>query len=139
MQFRKSIKHQKNNYMKTKKVLWGIALLVLFSVNVQAQKKQTLTDEEQVQEAVTKEIDELFTSKDFLKIKAKKYADVKGTMVFDVGVVQNGKVSTFFKVDSDIKNIDFINWMSDYILKHKFFFKLQKQQRYKIRYTATFE
>ncbi|WP_146185024.1 hypothetical protein [Flavobacterium pallidum] len=125
--------------MKTKKVLWGIALLVLFSVNVQAQKKQTLTDEEQVQEAVTKEIDELFTSKDFLKIKAKKYADVKGTMVFDVGVVQNGKVSTFFKVDSDIKNIDFINWMSDYILKHKFFFKLQKQQRYKIRYTATFE
>ncbi|AWA28769.1 hypothetical protein HYN48_00940 [Flavobacterium magnum] len=125
--------------MGTKKLLYGLALLLLFSVQANAQKKQTLTDEEQVQEAVTKEIDELFTSKDFLKARAKKFADVKGTMVFDVGVVQNGKVSTFFKVDSDIRNIDFINWMSDYILKHKFFFKLQKQQRYKIRYTATFE
>ena len=36
------------------------------------------------------------------------------------------------------KDIDFINFMSDYILTHKFNFKLQKQQRYKIRYTTTF-
>ena len=67
-----------------------------------------------------------------------KRQDVKGTMVIDIGVVQNGKVSSFFKVDSDIKNIDFINFMSDYILDHKFKFKLQKQQRYKIRYSITF-
>lgn len=77
-------------------------------------------------------------SEDFAKKKNKKYADVKGTMVIDIGVVQNGKVSSFFKVDSEIKNIDFINFMSDYILNHKFQFKLQKQQRYKIRYTITF-
>jgi hypothetical protein len=37
-------------------------------------------------------------------------------MVIDISVVQNGKVATFFKVDSDIKNIDFINFMSSYIL-----------------------
>ncbi|OYU81661.1 MAG: hypothetical protein CFE23_04110 [Flavobacterium sp. BFFFF1] len=125
--------------MKTKKIIWSFLLVLVFATGANAQKKQTLTDEEQVQEAVTNEINTLFTSKEFLKVKAKKFADVKGTMVFDVGVVQNGKVSTFFKVDSDIKNIDFINWMSDYILDHKFFFKLQKQQRYKVRYNAIFE
>ena len=112
-------------------------LLLLIAAPIYSQR-QVLTDEEVVSEEVTKEIDAVFKSADFLKKKAKKYADVTGTMVVDIGVVQNGKVSSFFKVDSDIKNIDFINFMSDYILTHKFNFKLQKQQRYKIRYTATF-
>jgi hypothetical protein len=84
-------------------------------------------------------MDDVFHGEDFLKRKNKKFAEVKGTMVIDIGVVQNGKVSSFFKVDSDIKNIDFINFMSDYILQHKFQFKLEKQQRYKIRYTAVFQ
>jgi len=123
--------------MKTIKALLVFTFLVLSTQNVLAQKP-VLTDEEAVTETVTKEIDEVFQSEDFLKKKTKKYAEVKGTMVIDIGVVQNGKVSTFFKVDSDIKNIDFINFMSSYILDHKFKFKLQKQQRYKIRYTVTF-
>ncbi len=97
-----------------------------------------LTDEEQIAEVVTKEINDAFQSPEFLKKKNKKFTEVKGTMVIDIGVVQNGKVSSFFKVDSEIKDIDFINFMSDYILNHKFQFKLQKQQRYKIRYTVTF-
>lgn len=59
-------------------------------------------------------------------------------MVIDIGVVQSGKVSTFFKVDSDINNAMFTNFLSEYIIDYKFKFKLQKQQRYKIRYTATF-
>ncbi len=123
--------------MQIIKLVFGLTFLLLISPVVNAQRP-VLTDEEVVTETVTKEIDELFQSTEFTKKKAKKYADVKGTMVIDVGVVQNGKVSTFFKVDSDIKNIDFINFMSDYILNHKFQFKLQKQQRYKIRYTITF-
>jgi hypothetical protein len=123
--------------MQIIKLVFGLTFLLLISPVVNAQRP-VLTDEEVVTETVTKEIDELFQSTEFTKKKAKKYADVKGTMVVDVGVVQNGKVSTFFKVDSDIKNIDFINFMSDYILNHKFQFKLQKQQRYKIRYTITF-
>ena len=123
--------------MQIIKLVFGLTFLLLISPVVNAQRP-VLTDEEVVAETVTKEIDELFQSTEFTKKKAKKYADVKGTMVVDVGVVQNGKVSTFFKVDSDIKNIDFINFMSDYILNHKFQFKLQKQQRYKIRYTITF-
>ena len=116
-----------------------IFLLVIaaFSSTVQAQRP-VLTDEEQITEVVTKEVNELFQSEEFLKKKNKKYAEVKGAMTIDIGVVQNGKVSSFFKVDSEIKNIDFINFMSDYILNHKFQFKLQKQQRYKIRYTITF-
>ena len=118
-------------------LVFGLTFLLLISPVMHAQRP-VLTDEEVVSETVTKEIDEVFQSSDFTKKKAKKYADVKGTMVIDIGVVQNGKVSSFFKVDSDIKNIDFINFMSDYILNHKFQFKLQKQQRYKIRYTITF-
>ncbi|QBN18640.1 hypothetical protein [Flavobacterium nackdongense] len=101
-------------------------------------QKQLLTDEEQVGEMVTKEMDELFQSKDFLKQKDKKFKDVKGTIVTDIGVIQSGKVSTFFKVDSDIKNPMFTNFLSDYVLDHKFYFKLQKQQRYKVRYSITF-
>ena len=129
--------------MKIFKTTVVFVFFMLCVTNVSAQTKiftqrPVLTDEEEVSATVTKEIDEVFQSSDFLKKKTKKYADVKGTMVIDIGIVQNGKVSSFFKVDSDIKNIDFINFMSDYILQHKFQFKLQKQQRYKIRYTATF-
>ena len=123
--------------MKTLKPLVALALFLLCSHNTLAQRP-VLTDEEEVAASVTKEIDEVFQSPEFIKRKNKKFADVKCTMTIDVGVVQNGKVSSFFKVDSDIKNIDFINFMSDYILQHKFQFKLEKQQRYKIRYTATF-
>jgi len=101
-------------------------------------QKKVLTDEEEVAEMVTKEMDELFKSKDFLKQKDKKFKDVKGTIVSDIGVIQSGKVSTLFKVDSDINNPNFTNFLSDYILDHKFYFKLQKQQRYKVRYTITF-
>jgi hypothetical protein len=123
--------------MKTLKPLAALVFFLLCSHNALAQRP-VLTDEEEVAASVTKEIDEVFQSPEFIKRKNKKFAEVKGTMTIDVGVVQNGKVSSFFKVDSDIKNIDFINFMSDYILQHKFQFKLEKQQRYKIRYTATF-
>ena len=118
-------------------ILFLGTFLLLFSTPTFSQKK-VLTDEEEVAEMVTKEIDTEFHSEGFIKKKNKKFAAVSGTMTVDIGVVQNGKVSTFFKVDSDIKNADFINFMSDYILDHKFYFKLQKQQRYKIRYTITF-
>ena len=126
--------------MKQVLFLCRACAFVLFLTHVsemQAQRK-VLTDEEIVSAEVTKEIDAVFQSEDFLKRKNKKFKEVNGTMIIDIGVVQNGKVSSFFKVDSEIKNIDFINFMSDYILKHKFNFKLQKQQRYKIRYTVTF-
>jgi hypothetical protein len=123
--------------MKLIKALSVFTIFLLSTQSVLAQKP-VLTDEDVVTETVTKEIDQVFQSSDFVKKKGKKYADVKGTMVVDISVIQSGKVSSFFKVDSDIKNIDFINFMSDYILQHKFDFKLQKQQRYKIRYTVTF-
>lgn len=109
----------------------------LISVPIFSQKK-VLTDEEEVTEMVTKEMDEVFHSADFLKKKNKKFANVTGTIVSDIGVIQSGKVSTFFKVDSDINNPMFTNFLSDYVLEHKFYFKLQKQQRYKVRYTITF-
>ncbi|MBA4153821.1 hypothetical protein [Flavobacterium sp.] len=125
----------------TKKLTFIKAIIITFlllNVYSVAAQKPVLTDEEVVIETVTKEIDDVFVSKEFLNKKNKKFTDIKGTMVVDIGIVQNGKVSSFFKVESDIKDIDFINFMSDYILNHKFNFKLQKQQRYKIRYTITF-
>lgn len=112
---------------------------IFFLISAQGfSQRKVLTDEEVVAEEVTKEIDAVFTSAEFLKKKTKKFKDVVGTMTVDIGVFEKGKVATFFKVESDIKNIDFINFMSDYILEHKFNFKLQKKQRYKIRYTVTF-
>ena len=124
--------------MKKNQLIFFLGLfLFLFSAPSFSQKK-VLTDEEEVAEMVTKEMDELFKSKDFLKQKDKKFKDVKGTIVSDIGVIQSGKVSTLFKVDSDINNPNFTNILSDYIINYKFKFKLQKQQRYKIRYTVTF-
>jgi hypothetical protein len=124
--------------MKKHQLIFFLGLfLFLFSAPSFSQKK-VLTDEEEVTEMVTKEMDELFQSKDFLKQKDKKFKDVKGTIVSDIGVIQSGKVATLFKVDSDINNPMFTNFLSDYILDHKFYFKLQKQQRYKVRYSITF-
>ncbi|WP_091466345.1 hypothetical protein [Flavobacterium urocaniciphilum] len=113
-------------------------ILFFLSCNEAFSQRPVLTDEEIVSETVTKEIDQVFQSDDFLKKKNKKFADVTGKMVIDISVIQSGKVATFFKVESDIKNIDFIDFMSEYILEHKFKFKLQKKQRYKIRYSVTF-
>ena len=112
---------------------------IFYSSAAKAQKRPVLTEEEQVQEAVTKEIEALFKNPDFLKRKNKKFSGVKGYIVVDMAVVQNGKVSSFFKVDSDIKDIDFIEYVSDLVLKEKFAFKLPKQQRYKIRQTINIE
>lgn len=123
--------------MKIVKIIIGLTFLLLIAPGMQAQRP-VLTDEEQVMETVTQEVDAVFQSDDFTRRKMKKYPNAKGTMVIDIGVIQSGKVATFFKVDSEITDIDFINFMSKYILEHKFNFKLQKQQRYKIRYTITF-
>ena len=124
--------------MKTNRLIILLGFfLFLFSFSSFAQKP-VLTDEEIVSETVTKEMDDLFKSKDFLKQKDKKFAAVTGTIVADIGIIQSGKVSTLFKVDSDITNPSFTNFLSDYIINYKFNFKLQKQQRYKIRYTVTF-
>lgn len=117
--------------------IYSVVLMLFVSTSVFAQKP-VLTDEEQVSEMVTKEMDEMFHSDDFLKQKDKKFKDVTGTIVTDIGVVQSGKVSTFFKVDSDINNPMFTHFLSEYVLDYKFYFKLQKQQRYKVRYSITF-
>ncbi len=101
-------------------------------------QRPVLSDQETVERAVIAEVDEVFASEDFTKKKNRKFPEVSGTMTVDIGVVQNGKVSTFFKAESDIRNIDFIDFMSQYILDHKFRFKLPKKQRYKIRHTLKF-
>jgi hypothetical protein len=124
--------------MKKNQLLFILGLFLLLFASPAFSQKKVLTDEEEVTEMVTKEMDELFKSKDFLKQKDKKFKEVTGTIVSDIGVIQSGKVSTLFKVDSDIDNPNFTNFLSDYIIDHKFYFKLQKQQRYKVRYSITF-
>ena len=101
-------------------------------------QRPVLTDEETVSEMVISEMHEVFQSPDFIKKKNKKFSEVTGDMTIDITVIQSGKVATFFKVDSTIKDIDFINFMSEYIHTHKFKFKLEKKKRYKIRYNISF-
>ena len=116
----------------------ALLLLILFASLTTFAQRPTLSDQETVSQAVIAEVDALFASEDFTKKKSRRFPDVSGIMTVDIGVVQNGKVSTFFKAESDISNIDFIDFMSQYILDHKFRFKLPKKQRYKIRHTLKF-
>lgn len=122
------------------KIRIAFVLLVInlfYSESIWSQRP-VLTDEETVSEMVISEMHEVFQSPDFIKKKNKKFSEVTGDMTIDITVIQSGKVATFFKVDSTIKDIDFINFMSEYILTHKFKFKLEKKKRYKIRYSITF-
>ena len=78
-----------------------------------------------------------------MNIHCFKHVSFEGLGCIEEWITKNNHTLTFTKFYNnhplpDIKNIDFINFMSDYILEHKFKFKLQKQQRYKIRYTVTF-
>ena len=114
-----------------------LVITLFYSESIWSQRP-VLTDEETVSEMVISEMHEVFQSSDFIKKKNKKFSDVTGDMTIDITVIQSGKVATFFKVDSTIKDIDFINFMSEYILTHKFKFKLEKKKRYKIRYNISF-
>ena len=114
-----------------------LVITLFYSESIWSQRP-VLTDEETVSEMVTTEMHEVFQSPDFIKKKNKKFSEITGDMTIDITVIQSGKVATFFKVDSTIKDIDFINFMSEYILTHKFKFKLEKKKRYKIRYNISF-
>ena len=114
-----------------------LVITLFYSESIWSQRP-VLTDEETVSEMVSTEMHEVFQSPDFIKKKNKKFSEITGDMTIDITVIQSGKVATFFKVDSTIKDIDFINFMSEYILNHKFKFKLEKKKRYKIRYNISF-
>lgn len=118
---------------KINHIIFLIFFQLLFTFSAFSQKT-VLTDEDGVTEMVTKEIDAVFQSKRFLKQKNKKFATVSGKIVVDIGVIQSGKVSTLFKVESDFNNPLFTNFLSD----HKFNFKLEKQEYYKVRYMIIF-
>lgn len=113
------------------KIRIAFVLLVInlfYSESIWSQRP-VLTDEETVSEMVISEMHEVFQSPDFIKKKNKKFSEVTGDMTIDITVIRSGKVATFFKVDSTIKDIDFINFMSEYILTHKFKFKLEKKKK----------
>ena len=123
--------------MKIRIALVFLVINLFYSESIWSQRP-VLTDEETVSEMVITEMHEVFQSPDFIKKKNKKFSEVTGDMTIDITVIQSGKVATFFKVDSTIKDIDFINFMSEYIHTHKFKFKLEKKKRYKIRYNISF-
>ena len=120
------------------RIAFVLFVITLFYSESIWSQRPVLTDEETVSEMVTTEMHEVFQSPDFIKKKNKKFSEITGDMTIDITVIQSGKVATFFKVDSTIKDIDFINFMSEYILTHKFKFKLEKKKRYKIRYKISF-
>ena len=123
--------------MKIRIALVFLVINLFYSESIWSQRP-VLTVEETVSEMVISEMHEVFQSPDFIKKKNKKFSEVTGDMTIDITVIQSGKVATFFKVDSTIKDIDFINFMSEYIHTHKFKFKLEKKKRYKIRYNISF-
>ena len=71
--------------MKSNCYLLFFGLFFFLVSNPAFSQKPVLTDEDAVTETVTKEIDEVFKSEDFLKKKNKKFKEVAGTMVVDIG------------------------------------------------------
>lgn len=124
--------------MEKSKLLFIFGFVFFLNSNPAFSQKLLLNDQEQVEKAVTTEINAVFHDSDFLKKKAKQFDEITGTMTIDIGVQHSGKVTSFFKVEDNINNPKFTNFVSDYILKHKFYFKLNKKQRYIIHYTANF-
>ena len=114
-----------------------LVITLFYSESIWSQRP-VLTDEETVSEMVTTEMHEVFQSPDFIKKKNKKFSEITGDMTIDITIIQSGREVTFLRVDSTIKDYDFINFMSEYILTHKFKFKLEKKKRYKIRYNISF-
>ena len=76
--------------------MWAILSTAFFLNQAQAQKRPVLDEEEQVHEAVTQEIEAMFKTPDFLKKKNKKFSAVKGYIVVDIAIVQNGKVCILY-------------------------------------------
>ena len=108
------------------KIRIAFVLLVInlfYSESIWSQRP-VLTDEETVSEMVISEMHEVFQSPDFIKKKNKKFSEVTGDMTIDITVIQSRKVAIFFKVDSTIKDLEIINFMTEYILTHKYKFKL---------------
>ncbi len=128
---------QNNLIIKLRFVFVFLIISFFCSESVWSQRP-VLTDEETVSEMVTTEMNQVFQSSDFLKKKNKKFSEINGNMTIDITVIKSGKVATFYKAESTINDIDFINFMSEYILNHKFKFKLEKKKRYKIKYNISF-
>lgn len=67
----------------------------------------------------------------FLKYKAKRYPEAKGSVTYVV-VVKGKKVETIYVENSDIAPVAFVNAFSNYIKDMTFDFKLPKGERLKL-------
>ena len=100
--------------------------------NLLAQKPQLQTKEE-VEAAVEKEMSDFVKTPTFQNAIRKKFPKINGEVTVDLGIDDKGKVNSFFKVESTIMQIDFMEFLSDKLIDHNFNFKLEKNKRFKIR------
>ena len=113
-------------------------IIFMFSSNLIYSQKPVLQSETEVSEVVNTELNILFSSKDFLKEKIKKFNSATGSVTFDLGILDNGKINTYFKVEDTLNNPMFVNFISSYIMQHQFYFKLEKKKKFKVRFTNNF-
>ena len=113
-------------------------IIFMFSSNLIYSQKPVLQSETEVSEVVNTELNILFSSKDFLKEKIKKFNSATGSVMFDLGILDNGKINTYFKVEDTLNNPMFVNFISSYIMQHQFYFKLEKKKKFKVRFTNNF-
>ncbi len=118
-----------------KTLVMPLVILLFFIsgiTNLLAQKPQLQTKEE-VEAAVEKEMSAFVKTPTFQNEIRKKFPKMNGEVTVDLGIDDKGKVNSFFKVESTIMQIDFMEFLSNKLLDHNFNFKLEKNKRFKIR------
>ncbi|MGE4542370.1 MAG: hypothetical protein AB7D35_14010 [Bacteroidales bacterium] len=120
------------------KKLTLIMLLSLLISGVYAQKKVLIEDYQKVIEAAKAEFDEAMKAPEgALYLFAEKH-QIKGTFVLSITIHEKGKVVTVFVKKNEGGSIPSQNTLKDYLMKHRFNFKMPKGNDYKFDHTFQF-
>lgn len=120
------------------KKLTLIMLLSMLFGGVHAQKKVLIEDYQKVIEAAKAEFDEAMKAPEgALYLFAEKH-QIKGTFVLSITIHEKGKVVTVFVKKNEGGSIPSQNTLKDYLMKHRFNFKMPKGNDYKFDHTFQF-
>ena len=116
---------------------WLLVCCVLVSISAFAQKKETLSNPEEITQRADKFLSAEFSSGELAK-KAKELA-ISGEFILDITVYGKGQVLTVFSPNEiPVHLIKDQNRLKDLLMKCEFPFKLPKNQKVKFRHKFSF-
>lgn len=114
-----------------------ILLIAGSAVPSVAQKKQLLSNYDEVVAMARRELDSLFQPGAPLRVQAAKRGLV-GEYVVDITLFDKGKVQSVFMVSGSMADVTMQNRVKDFIRTFEFGFKVPKSTNFKFRYTFQF-